>query len=191
MVKIRQAKLLVLMISLIILSGCAASEKLGDRYDAWREVFLSEPNQEITADVSFSGVDRVSDYSLIYTRSEDSETIEIIEPELISRVTAQIVGEKAELLFDSAVLETGHGITDGLSPMTSLPAFMDFIEEGYIESIGRETDAGGVKLIVSELELPDGSRMKLWQSEQSMEPVAAAIRSSDKIEARIKITKIN
>lgn len=182
--------MLALMMSLLLLCGCAATEKLEERYVVWHEGFVAEVEHEISADISFSSGDKVCDYSLSYMSTSEAETIEVIEPELISRVEASIIGGEMELSFNNAVLETGCGLADGLSPLTSLPRFMDFIRGGHLENIGRETGKEGVELIVSELELADGSKMTMWQSEQSMTPVAAAIRTHKAVDAKINITNI-
>lgn len=176
------------MISLVFLAGCAAPKISEEQFDSWRTDFLAAQDREITADVTFSSGDKVCVYTLKYDKSADSETVEVIAPEQISQIKAHIQGEDSDVSFDGAVLETGSGILKGLSPMTSLPTFMDFIADGHVESMGSETDEG-VAMLVTELELPDGSRMKLWQT-TDMTPVAAAIRSSDKVESKIQITEI-
>lgn len=189
MIIIRQAKLLVLMICLVFLSACGAKGITEEEFNSWREGFITAQDHEITADVTFSSGDKVCIYTLKYGKSADSETIEVLAPEQIAEIKANITGEDSEVLYDGAVLETGTDVLNGLSPMTSLPTFMDFLKDGHVESIGKEIDEG-VELIVTDLELADGSKMTLWQSKSDMTAVAAAIRSSDKVEAKIQISEI-
>lgn len=190
MVKIRRAVTLALMISLVFLAGCSGSEKLEEDFELWRESFLAVEEHEITADVTYSSSDdRVCEYSLRYISSEDGETIEVLSPELITGVSARIENGESELTFDGAILETGSGVTEGISPMTALPVFMDFIREGHVENLGREK-MEDVEVLVTELELADGEKMTLWQAGAEMEPVFAAVRKENSVILKINISQI-
>lgn len=189
MVTIRQAALLVLMTGLVFLAGCSRTAGYEDQFETWRSEFLSVQEHEITAEVTFSSGEKVCSYTRGYVLSGTSETIEVIAPELISEVKANISDGGSELVFDGAVLETGCGTLSGFSPLTALPTFMDFIEDGHLENLGKETEEG-TALLVAELELPDGSRMIVRLTEAEMEPVSALIRSGDTVEAKIIFEKI-
>lgn len=182
--------MLALMIVLVFLTGCSGTEKFEEDFELWRKEFLATSEHELTADVTyFSSDDRVCEYSLSYTSGEEGETVEVLSPELITGVTAHIEQGESELSFDGAILETGSDIAEGLSPMTALPVFMDFIREGHVENLHSEKRED-VTLLVTELELPDGVKMTLWQAGTELEPVFAAIRSGDEVNVKIEFTKV-
>lgn len=182
--------MLALMMSLVFLAGCSRSARYEENFEVWREGFLASDEHEITADVTYNSSDnRVCEYTLRYASSEDGETIEVLYPELITGISAHIEDEESELIFDGAILETGSGVVDGLSPMTSLPVFMDFIREGHVENICSE-EIEDVTVLVTELELEDGKKMTLWQVETEMEPVFAAVNVGNSVVTKIDISKI-
>ncbi|MDR1131856.1 MAG: hypothetical protein LBL15_05515, partial [Oscillospiraceae bacterium] len=61
---------------------------------------------------------------------------------------------------------------------------------GHFETGWREKK-DETELIVSELELPDGTRMTLWQLAGDMTPLRADIRSADRVEIRLDITQFD
>lgn len=182
--------MLALMISLVFLAGCSHSARYEEDFKLWREGFLATDEHEITADVTYnSSDDRVCEYTLSYTSSEEGENIEVLKPELITGITAHIEDDESELVFDGAVLETGSGVVAGLSPMTSIPVFMDFIREGHVENLHSE-QMEDVSVLVTELELQDGKKMTLWQAGTEMEPIFAAIRVDDFVVLKMNISQI-
>lgn len=186
----RQAGLLALMTALFLLAGCGQSPaQLEENFAAWKDAFSAQAEHDITADITGHIDDRESEYTLFYHCGEDGETVQVIAPELIADITAHIEKEETRLSFDGIMLETGAGIGQKLSPLTALPVFMDFIREGHVESVWTEK-AGETEFLTTELELPDSSKMTLWQNEKDMSPLYAAIRTGSSVEIKIKITDI-
>jgi len=185
----RQAVLLALMISLLF-CGCGGNTaKAEESFLSWREGFLQQGGHNITADVRFSADGTVSEYTLEYVLNSQEETVEILAPELIANVKAHIEGEASRLSYDGVILDAGHGNT-GLSPMNALPVMIDFIEKGHLESSWTEKK-DGAELIVTELELDDGSKLTLWQNAEDMAPLCGEIRGSSAVELYIEIDEIN
>lgn len=180
--------MLALTISLFIMCGCSGSAKYEEKYQDWRESYLSLAEHEITAAVTASDDEKVCEYTLRYTLGAESETVEVLAPELIARIKANIEKDSVQLDYDGVMLETGSSLSEKLSPLTALPVFTDVIREGHLENAWRETE-GETELVVTELEMPDGMRMTLWQSGADMKPLHADIRSSDKVQIKIDITE--
>lgn len=181
----RQAFLLALTISLVLMSGCKSRAQQEEHFTSWKEQFLLSGDVQITAVVTASDEESASRYKLLYERKGDAESVEVIEPELISKVKAHIKDGKTELSYDGAVLETGSVVGERFSPMTALPVFVDFLEDGYLKDVWIEkTD--GEDTLTAELELPDGSRMLLWIDEGSGRAIAASIRSGEVAELMIE-----
>ena len=180
----RQALSLALTISLVLMTGCKSRAQQEEHFTSWREQFLLSEEIQLTAEITASEEESTSRYKLHYEKTGDTESVEIIEPELISKVKAYMKDGKTELSYDGAILETGSVVGERLSPMTALPVFVEFLEEGYLKGAWIEkTD--GENTLVAELELADGSRMLLWIDEASGEAVAASIRSGEVAELMI------
>lgn len=184
----RQAVLLALTITLTMLSGCAGSAKCEAKYTEWKSSFLSTESHEIKADVSASDSEKVCDYTLLYNYSADGETVEVLAPEQIAKVKAEIKSGEAHLCYDGTLLDTGSALTGKLSPLMSLPTFMEAIKDGHVENSWTET-SGGKNMLVTELELPDDTVMTLWQDSGDMSPIYADMRSGDTVQLKITISE--
>ena len=180
--------MLALTMCLLIMYGCSGSVKYEEKYQNWRENYLSLTEHEITAAVKSSDDEKVCDYTLRYLLSSESETVEVLAPETIARIKASIEPDSVRLDYDGVMLETGSSLAKELSPLMALPIFNDVIHDGYLENSWRETE-DGTELVVTELEMPDGTRMTLWLTNADMKPVYADIRSGDKIQIKINITE--
>lgn len=179
--------MLALMISLLTLWGCQSPQQLQQEFEDWRVSFTAREELGLKARLTWSEGDRVSVYLLDYRLSPGEETVEVLSPELIAKVKAHMEGEKPKLSYDGVILEAGG---EGLSPMTALPLFNDFITEGHAESVWTE-EIDGQELLVSELELADGSKMILWLTMQNLSPQYAEIRQNAAVSAAIHIEEIN
>ena len=186
---LKQAKLLALMICLVILCGCSKSEKYEGKFTTWRDSYISLAEHSIEAVVTASDEDKVCEYTLLYTMNADGEAVKVLAPELIADITAHIEKDGTRLSFEGAMLETGSTLSENLSPLMALPTFMDIIKDGHTENSWRETK-DEKELLVTELEMPDGTIMTLWQNSTDMSPVYADVRSGDRVEIKINFTKV-
>ncbi len=186
---LKQAKLLALTICLLVLCGCSKSEKYEEMYSKWRDSYISLAEHSIEAVVTASDENKVCEYTLLYTLNTDGETVQVLAPELIADITAHIEKDGTRLSFEGAMLETGSTLSENLSPLMALPTFMDIIKEGHSENSWRETK-DEKEFVVTELEMPDGTIMTLWQNSTDMSPVYADVRSSDRVEIKINFTKV-
>jgi hypothetical protein len=177
------------MLFLTLLTGCASGSRDKISFENWRADFISAETHEITAVVTCTGTDSVSEYTLSYRKTAEGEYVEVLDDELIAGVTAHIENDKTELLFDGVVLETGSSLDGSLSPVSALPMLMDGLTEGYVKTTGRQK-RDGEELLVTELEMADASRIAIWQKQNSMEPVFATIRSGESVDITISFTQI-
>ncbi len=186
----KQAGLLALMISLAVLCGCSKSAKYEGMYTDWREGWLAAAEHQIEAKVVASDDEKVCEYTLLYTVNAEGETVEVRSPELIADIKAHIMEDEAQLSYDGAMLDTGGTLTEKLSPLMALPALMDVVREGHLENSWSEKK-DGIILAVTELEMPDGTVMTLWQRSSDMTPVYADVRSGERVQIKITITKFD
>lgn len=185
----KQAKMLALTICLLIFCGCSKSAKYEEMYTSWRDNYLALAEHQIEAVVTASQEDKASEYTLLYCLNTESETVEVLAPEMIANITARLEGDETRLSYDGAVLETGSTLSERLSPLMALPTFMDVVAQGHPENSWLEKK-DGIELIVTELEMPDGTIMTLWQNYSDMSLVYADVRSGDRVEIKINFTEV-
>lgn len=181
--------MLALTICLIILCGCSKSAKYEEMYTDWRDSFLAIPEHRIEAVVTAQDEKKAGEFTLLYTLNSEGETVEVLAPEMIAKVKARIENGKTGLSYDGVILETGSALSKQLSPLMSLATFMDILAEGHPENSWQEKK-DGAELVVTELEMPDGTILTLWQNQSDMSPVYADIRSAERVEIKIKFTKV-
>lgn len=187
----KQAALLALTISLILISGCGSAAKYEEAYTSWRAEVLGRETHAIEAVVTASDEETVCEYTLSYTLDAERETIEVLAPELIAKIRAQVEkDESVRLSYDGVILDTGSALAEELSPLMALPTFMDILREGHVERVWRETE-DDTQLIVTDLEMPDGRRLTLWQRAADMVPAYAELRSENRVEIKMHFTKFD
>ena len=183
----RQAVLLVLMISSFILGGCKnEAQKSEEEFKRFRNEFLASENITLEAEVESLAANKYSKFKLSYEKDKDSERIKVIEPDLIADISAEVKGDKGTLCYDGVVLETGTSDSEKTSPVNALPLMMKFLNEGYVKSVGIEK-IGEKELVNSVLELPDGLRMSTYFDNESNSLFGAAIIQNGNVILRIKI----
>ena len=88
------------------------------------------------------------------------------------------------------MLDTGSALSENLSPLMALPTLMKVIKEGHVENTWSETE-NKAALTVTELEMPDGTIMTLWQRSSDMTPQHVDVRSGERVEINIDIKKFD
>lgn len=185
----KRAALLALMMTLVLLTACGSGQQRRDAFEQWREAFLAEPKHSITAEVTAIAEESETVFLLHCDCKEDKISVEVLEPKNISGVKAYLSEGEGTLVYEGAVLSLGAGMPEGVSPISALPMFMDFLKNGHTEDVWTET-LNGEEALVTELENALGGKMTLWQSSSSMQPLFAAVRSGDVTELKIQIQKI-
>ena len=93
-------------------------------------------SMEVTADYG----QRVYDFGVDLTWQREGESVlTITAPENVAGVTARLAQDQAYLEYDGARVETGPLDDTGLSPVSSVPVLLDYVQTGYIAACGLET----------------------------------------------------
>ncbi|MBC5738217.1 hypothetical protein H8S62_14485 [Lawsonibacter sp. NSJ-52] len=93
-------------------------------------------SMDVTADYG----ERVYRYGMGLTWEKDAQTVlTLTSPEDVAGVTVRIEAGETALEFDGARIETGALSPDGLSPVDSVPALLDWVKEGFIAECAEET----------------------------------------------------
>lgn len=129
-------KLCALMIPLLLLTGCGG--KLDEAEQAALDIrgtYLSMAGFTAVLDVTADHGQRVFScvLALDHTAGEES-VLTVVEPELLSGITARLREGESALEFDGVYLETGPLSDTGLSPMDCVPYLLREIQEGYISA---------------------------------------------------------
>lgn len=139
----RRVRWFPLMMSLLLLAGCAAGrqgKKSGEDLALAIQKEFSGMTActgrfSLTADYGERTFECVVD--AVYDRVTGG-ALTIAEPELVKGVTARFSNGETALSYDGFSLETGPLTDDGLSPMETLPTLWRQVTEGYIAAVAEK-----------------------------------------------------
>lgn len=135
----RSVVICVLMMTLL-LSACGGAEQGNAMQQvltirAWYlETTQYTANLSVTADYG----QRVYTYGLEVRGTDGECVLTVTEPQELAGITARIANGESCLEYDGAVLETGNLSADGLTPLSAVPAMLDCVRTGFIDSCGLE-----------------------------------------------------
>ena len=150
-------KLLPLMISLVLLCGCADNGE--ESFDEFAGGVAEADTVSFSADVRAEYSDKTSEFTLRYAQSAESAEVEITEPETVAGIKARITGDALSLEYDGAILDIGSFGDTELSPMSALPLLVRSITDAHVDITWREDDMIAARLVPS-----DDMLVTLWIS---------------------------
>lgn len=135
-----------LMISLpLALCACGAigggSDKAPDKNSAQllQEEYQMLGSCEMTATLRCDWENEAADYTLrCHWSADGTSTVEVLEPEELAGICAELDGEELTLTYDGISLAAGTLGGEELSPVQCLPLTVDAIRNGYILQKGAE-----------------------------------------------------
>lgn len=182
--------MLALTMAFALLCGCGSTAENREQFNSWRANYLAAGGHETEAVVVSSDDALACEYTLSYAQTADGETVEVLAPESVAKVKATVREDGARLEYEGVQLDTGTALSGKLSPLMSLPTLQRFLKDGHLESVWTEKEDGETYK-VAELQSGDGARLRLWQRESDMTPVYAEMRSGEKTEIKMNITKFS
>ena len=157
--------LFALMILLLPLNGCfgAEGQKALDTALTIRGEYLSHPPFSAQAQLRADYGQRVYDYTLDVSVSEDEVLLTVTEPELIAGITARIKSDESFLEFDDLCLETGSLDETGLTPVSAIPRMLAAIRQDYLTAYNFDEN-GTLRVSCGDPDLPPGTGTEytLW-----------------------------
>lgn len=159
--------ILPLMISLLLLCGCADNTE--ESFLKFADGLAAADKLSFSADVRAEYADKTESFRLSYSRDEYEAVIEVIKPEMIAGIKARISSDSATLEYDGAVLDIGCLTDDGLTPISALPLMERALTDGHVEMTWTENGLLAARLIPS-----DDTAVTVWLSEE-LKPVSAEI----------------
>ena len=152
-------KLLPLMISLVLLCGCADNGE--ESFDQFVKGVSEAETVSFSADVRAEYSDKTAEFTLRYAQSEESAEVEITQPETVAGIKARVTGDALSLEYDGAILDIGSfGYTE-LSPMSALPLLVRSMTDAHVDITWREDDMIAARLVPS-----DDLTVTLWLSNE-------------------------
>ena len=140
---------------IVLLGSCsAAGVSLSDTVHEIRQWYSQSSRISGTTAITANYGEKVYDYRIAFDLSSDGGTLEILEPEEISGVTAVVGRDGVTLSFDGAEVYSGEILPDGVSPVSAVPVMAGIWRTGLIIESVREsrngTDCASVTFRVSD-----------------------------------------
>lgn len=137
----RRLKLVPLMMSLVLLAGCAAGESQEKQTGEELALALQKEFGGMTACAGRFAL--TADYgerafACVMDATYDQVTggtLRLVEPEIVQGVTATVNAGGTALSYDDFSLETGPLTDEGIAPMEALPTLWRQIAQGYVAAV--------------------------------------------------------
>lgn len=137
-------RLFVILAAATLLGSCAAQgDRAAEEFARLRAEQAAATRLETVARVSADYGERVFEFRLRYSGTYDAGEIEILEPQSLAGVTAQVSGNAATLRYDGAELDTGS-LGDGLSAAGIVPRLIVEWQSGFADSLTLVRNGAGV-----------------------------------------------
>ncbi len=160
-------RLLIVILSLIITTGCTASkvEQAHESALLARSAYLAMERATGICHVHADYGERIYDFSLVLTLEQGETTQVLTAPtELVGiSVTQSGTGTESRLVWEDLILETGDLDPQGLSPVTAVPLLLETLSTGYLE--GATLKEQGVLVLYSRnpsVPVGQGREIEIW-----------------------------
>lgn len=169
----RKLTLSVLMMTLLLLSGCGEREAALERgFSSFREAVTHAESITAETELTVSSGAAAAEYTLRLSYDGRAAEIEILKPELIAGIKAVAENGEGEIVYEGVRLGTGPIDADGLTPVSALPAILKAMQSGYLELLWWEEP-----YIAARLHIGETSVLTLWLERETLVPVTAEIAS--------------
>jgi hypothetical protein len=173
----RQVVSLALMTAILLgTCSCAVTDggKAQERALEQRTALIAAESIELTANITADYGDRVYEYAFQCTETGDLCRLQVLEPETIAGLTAEISDDGGEIVFDGARLSVGALDGDGLEPVSAVPLMIKTWRTGYIEGAVFEklNDTDTLKITYR---VSDDETLETWFDRDTGKPIYADI----------------
>ena len=159
----------------LLLTGCG-SRALENRFAAFSQALAEQEELQFTADVRAEYEDKSFSFTLAYQKDAEEQTIQVLQPERIAGIQAHLSPGSSTLEYQGLILDTGPLDPYGLSPMNALPALVEALCTGHLESAWEENGSPVFRLI-----LDDHLSASVWFEAERMVPTHAELQSDDTV----------
>lgn len=154
-------KVLPLILTVLLLTGCSGTPKEMDRALALRTRLLQASSCTFDAEVTADYGDKLYTFSMNCTADPNGDlSFRVTAPESISRIAGQITRQGGALTFDKTALHFDLLADDQLSPVSAPWVLMKSLRGGYMTSAGMED--GLLRLSVNDSYEDDALNLDVW-----------------------------
>ena len=164
--------MLALMITPLLLLCSCSGQSPEDRGKRIQEEYAGLDSITVTAKVTADYGDKVYDFRLKYTGSEEEGRVEILSPEAVKGLAVKIASGGRQLVFDGAELSLGSLTPEGLSPVDCLPVMIGQWKDGYISGSVSERLYGKDTAAVT-FDMAENEYLITWFEDGTWLPVRA------------------
>ena len=188
----RRSLFCVLMIPLVLLSGCGGGSGAEEPQAAALDQFRTMTGAESDISVSCTWNGELRDYMLhcVYT-PEGESTVEVVQPEELAGIKAVLDGETFQLAYEDICLDAGALSDEALSPAACGPRLLDALRTGWMLEENKEDWGETACLRVTVDTTGSGGGKILWTAwldQQTYAPVHGEIAVGDEILFQLEFT---
>ena len=174
----RKLTVILLAYLLLLSAACSVTDRDAETFDRFREELCAAEALEFTAEIIADYGGYTQSYRLKCSGSNGETRVEVVLPEVISGIAANVRDGGTELEFDGAILEVGTLDDSGLSPVSALPALLRSMRQGHVESLGRSV---GDDILTAQITISDSSEQMLWLDSETLRPIRAEISTGGRV----------
>lgn len=158
--KVKKTLPLLLVISLVLLL-CACGDNGEEGFKNFGEFINEAESISFTATLRAEYSDKTANFKLSYLQNDEGIRVTVMEPELISGISAHMTDDSARLEYDGAILDIGTLSDTGLCPMSALPITVMAMKNAYLDKVWTEDGMTVARLIPS-----DDTEITLWLNDE-------------------------
>lgn len=167
--------MLALMISLVLLAGCASGEGWEEKWGEKREQLAAARELSFTARLSADLGETVFDCTMDCRRAPGETEVRITEPELAEGVTVRFEDGGASVGYGGTQLYLGETDVKIPTPAHSVPMIFDALTSGHAVSLWTESMEDGAELLCAQIYAGEDSSVLLWLDAGELVPRYAEI----------------
>lgn len=184
----RWKRILPALMMTLLLAACGGTGRAEAKIEALRDAVAAAEELAFTAAVRADVGGEEFCCTLRCTGTAAGCTAEVVEPELIAGVTAQLSPGGAEIGFGGVSLPLALSGAPDLSPLAAAGLTADALRFGHVRRAWTERDAEGKTLYAAELYVTDAAELTLRFGGETFAPLSAELAVDGAVRAVCEIS---
>ena len=177
---------LPLMLALCVLMTSCAKSSAADKVTEFVGTLHAADKLSFTAKLRSEYGNKTVGFELEFSSDSEGCTVTVLEPKLISGISAHIAAGETSLHFDDLILDTGELDKFGLTPMSALPMLIDALKNGSCDSTWEENGE-----IIAHLTATDTLSVQIRFDKYTMTPTHAELISEGMVKVFVDFERWN
>ncbi len=154
-------RILLILICVVILSGCSSAQKQADKAMLLRTQLLDGNGCSFQAVVTADYGDELYEFTMQCEFDKNGNMkFTVLEPESICGISGKIDADGGALTFDDKVLAFEMLADDQITPVSAPWVMIKAVRSGYISSCGK--DKNGYQIQIDDSYKEDALQIDLW-----------------------------